>query len=263
MSGALRKAVEESDVTRKTNYVLVHGAWHGAWCWDRVAPKLIEAGARVFLPTLRGVGERAGDVMPTPTLEDHVQDVLTMVATIADQGPVVLVGHSYAGMVITAVGDRLGDALAHLVYLDAAFPSHGDDFASHIPGLAPEDVARRRVAFRSMSADGVWLAPPPAQMVGVTEPIDVAWLGEKLTPHPLQTWLEPISLTGGKLGEIPKTYVLAVDPPTTIMGYPLHGENAKRTAGWSYAEIATGHDMMVTAPDQVAEVLLSVGSPSR
>ena len=164
----------------KTNYVLVHGAWHGAWCWNRVAPKLIEGGARVFLPTLRGIGERAGDVTPTPTLEDHIQDVLGMVARAAENGRVVLVGHSYAGMLITAAGDRLGDALAHLVYLDAAVPSDGDDFASHIPGLAPEDVARRRAAFTGMAADGVWLAPPPAQMVGVTDPADSAWLAEKL-----------------------------------------------------------------------------------
>lgn len=250
-------------MTDKTNYVLVHGAWHGAWCWDRVAPKLVENGARVFLPTLRGVGERASDVTPTPTLEDHVHDVLDTVARITEAGPIVLVGHSYAGMVITAVGDKLGSVLAHLVYLDAAVPSDGDDFASHIPGLAPEDISRRRAAFTGMAADGVWLPPPPAQMVGVTDPGDVAWLSEKLTPHPLQTWLEPVALTCGRLGEIPRTYVLAVDPPTTLMGYPLHGENAKRAEGWSYAEIATGHDMMVTAPDRVAEVLLSVDRSTR
>jgi pimeloyl-ACP methyl ester carboxylesterase len=248
-------------MTKKSNYVLVHGAWHGAWCWDRVARKLIERGARVFIPTLRGLGERAGEITPTPTLQDHVKDVIGMVACAAEYGPVVLVGHSYAGMLITAVGDRLGRSLSHLIYLDAAVPKDGDDFASHIPGLAPEDIARRRGVFTSMAVDGAWLPPPPAQMVGVTAPDDVAWLSEKLTPHPLQTWLEPVSLTGGKLDEIPKTYVLAVDPPTTFMGYPLHGENAKLTEGWSYAEIATGHDMMVTAPDEVVEVLLSVNRP--
>lgn len=242
----------------KTNFVLVPGAWHGAWCWDRVAPKLIEAGVRVHLPALRGVGEAADDRDPTPTLQDHIDDVSAAVTNALETGPVVLVGHSYAGMLVTVVADQMGDRLAHLVYLDAAVPSDGDDFASHIPGLTPGDIERRRAAFRSMSADGVWLAPPPLQMVGVSDPADVAWLNEKLTPHPLKTWFEPVSLAGGKLADVDKTYVLAVDPPTTLMGYPLHGEQAKHAEGWSYAEIATGHDMMVTAPDAVVDILLAI-----
>ena len=245
-------------MTDKNSFVLVHGAWHGAWCWDRVAPKLIEAGAQVSLPVLRGVGERAAENTPTPTIEDHIRDVAEAVKTAAASGRVVLVGHSYAGMLVTAVADRMGDDLAHVVYLDAAVPADGDDFASQVPKLTAADIERRRAAFTSMAADGEWIAPPPAQMVGVTKPADVDWLAQKLTPHPLRTWLEPVSLTGGRLREVPKTYVLAVDPPTTLMGYPLHGENAKHAAGWTYAEIATGHAMMVTAPDQLVETLLSV-----
>ncbi len=241
------------------NFVLVHGAWHGAWCWDRVVPLLEQAGARVSRPSLRGVGERADERDPVPTLEDHVQDVVTAVTEAAVHGPVTLVGHSYAGMVVTAVADRVAGSIAHLVYLDAAVPGDGDDFASHIPGLAQADIDRRRATFTAMAGGGAWLAAPPAQMVGVSDPADVAWLAEKLTPHPLQTWLEPVSLTDGGLEQLPKTYVLSVDPPTTIMGYPLHGERAKTTAGWSYAEVATGHDMMVTAPGDVADILLAVG----
>jgi pimeloyl-ACP methyl ester carboxylesterase len=150
-------------MSEKPPFVLVHGAWNGGWCWDRVRPPLEAAGHRVFTPTLTGLGERAHLRDPLPTLETHVQDVMGLIEAEALED-VVLVGHSWGGMVTTAVADRTKPKLRRLVYLDAAVPADGCDFAAHIPGLDAESAERRRAAFRQLSPDGVWLPPVGAEM---------------------------------------------------------------------------------------------------
>jgi pimeloyl-ACP methyl ester carboxylesterase len=163
-------------------------------------------------------------------------------------------------MVITAVADRLKDRIHRLVYLDAAVPGDGDDFASQAPGTDIATAERRRAAFRSMAPDGQWLPPGDLQSVGVKDPADADWLRRRLTPHPLRTWLEPVRFTDGGHAGLRKTYVLVTDPPTTIMGYPLHAEVARRGGEWTYREIATGHNLMVTEPVQTADLLIEAAS---
>jgi pimeloyl-ACP methyl ester carboxylesterase len=171
---------------------------------------------------------------------------------------IVLVGHSYGGMIISAVADCLGQRIKHLVYLDAAVPDDGADFAAHVPGMLASDIERRRTAFRAMSPDGLWLPAIAAEMVGVTNENDVAWLQRRLTPHPLRTWLDPVHLVNGLKG-IPKTYVLATQPLTTAMGYPAQAEIRRPMADWNVQEIACGHDMMLIKPEQTAALLLDRG----
>jgi hypothetical protein len=158
-------------------------------------------------------------------------------------------------MVITGAADALRDRIRHLVYLDAAVPADGQTFASSVPGIAPEDVLRREAVFRSMAPDGNWLAPVPPGMVGVSDPDDVAWLQRRLRPHPLRTWLDPVALPHGGHSGIPKTYVMAANPPTTAMGYPRVAEIARGGGEWSCREIDCGHDMMVVAPGQTAALI--------
>ncbi len=244
---------------QKTSYVLVHGAWQGAWSWDRVTPLLRAAGANAMTPVLRGVGERAREREPVPSLRDHVDDVVAAI-TALPEGRIILVGHSYAGMVVTEAADRVGDRLAHLVYLDAAVPTDGDDFAAQVPGLTPVDLDRRRAAYRALAGDGEWLPAPSPETIGVTRPDDVQWLQQKLTVHPLRTWLEPVSLRHGGLDGLDKTYVMASNPHTTLMGYPSHAERARNMAGWQVFEVASGHNLIVTAPKRVAEILLAVAN---
>jgi pimeloyl-ACP methyl ester carboxylesterase len=236
-------------------FVLVHGAWHGGWCWHRVRQHLEAAHARVYAPTLTGLGERSHLREPVPSLAQHIEDVLRVLEW-EELEDVVLVGHSLAGMVISGVADRAGERLRRLVYLDAAVPRDGDDFASHVPGITPEQVLRRRDAFRRLAPDGMWIPPPAPEIVGVTDPSDVAWLKRRLTAHPLRTWLDPVHLPLGKARGIPKTYILATRPPNALMGYPLHGEAAKRGGEWTYREIACGHDMMIVDAAGTAELLL-------
>ncbi|MBK0394899.1 alpha/beta fold hydrolase [Ramlibacter algicola] len=233
--------------------VLVHGAWHGGWCWDKVRPRLEAAGHRVLAPSLTGLGDREHLRHPIPSLDTHVADIVDLVES-EDLHGVVLVGHSYGGMVITGAADALRDRVRHLVYLDAAVPADGQTFASFVPGITPEDVARREAAFRSMAPDGAWLPPISPAMVGVSDPEDVAWLQRCLRPHPLRTWLDPLRLPHGGHAGLPKTYVLATNPPTTAMGYPRVAEIA-RGGEWTPREIDCGHDMMVVAPERTASLI--------
>jgi pimeloyl-ACP methyl ester carboxylesterase len=239
----------------RTPFVLVHGAWLGGWCWNYVRPLLEKQGHRVFTPTLTGLGERAHLREPVPSLETHVLDVVGLLESEELSG-VTLVGHSWGGMVITAVADRMKDRIAHLVYLDAAVPADGADFAAHIPGIEAEFAERRRAAFRQLSPDGVWLPVMGPEAVGVTAPQDADWLRRRMTPHPLRTWFDAVRFSSGGHSGIRKTYVLATQPLTAVMGYPAQGEVAKRGGEWSYREIATGHSMMVTEPTQTADLLL-------
>jgi pimeloyl-ACP methyl ester carboxylesterase len=235
----------------KSPIVLVHGAWHGGWCWSRVTPRLEAAGHRVFAPSLTGLGEREHLANPVPSLATHVADIVNLVQA-EELRDVVLVGHSYGGMVITGAADALRGRVRHLVYLDAAVPSDGQSLASFVPGIAPEEAGRRETVFRSMAPDGTWLPPIAPAMAGVTAPDDVQWLQRRLRPHPLRTWLDPIALPHGGHTGIRKTYVVAANPPTTPMGYPRMAEAVRGTPEWTCHEIACGHDMMVLDPLQTA-----------
>lgn len=242
-------------MTSKTPFVLIHGAWCGGWCWNRVRPLLEQQGHRVFTPTLTGLGERAHLREPVPTLETHILDVLGLLEA-EELNDVTLVGHSWGGMIVTAVADRMKPRIRRLVYLDAAVPADRADFATHFPGIDAETAERRRAAMRQRSPDGVWLPPVGPEMLGVTVAEDADWLRRRLTPHPLVTWLTPVHYNNGGQAGIKKTYVLATKPLTTLMGYPVQGEVAKRGGEWTYREIATGHSMMVTEPAQTAELLI-------
>lgn len=251
MSGADRNP--KGNESMSSAFVLVHGAWQGAWAWEPLRREL--AGQRVFTPTLTGLGERSHLADPVPGLATHVEDVVRMIEW-EELDRVVLVGHSYAGMVITAVADRLKPRIRRLVYLDAAVPGDGDDFASAVPGLTPDLREQRRAAFRSLSPDGQWLPPVPAEALGVTDPAQKAWLERRSTPHPLRSWLEPVRLPNGGHAGLPKTYVLATQPMTERMGYPLHAEVAKRGGEWSCREVACGHQVAALRPAETARILL-------
>lgn len=233
--------------------LLVHGAWHGGCCWQRVVPLLESAGHPVYAPTLAGLAP--GDAGEPPALTSQIDQIVDLIET-ADLARVTLVGHSWAGMIITGAASRIGDRIASLVYLDAAVPADGDDFASQVPGQDAAGLARRRGMYQSMAPDGAWIAPPPAQAVGVTDPADAAWLTGLLRPHPLRTWLEPVPVNDAALGALQKTYVLATRPASDMMGYPAHARQFAGMSGWTVHEIATGHDMMVTEPVRTAELIL-------
>jgi len=231
-------------------FVLVHGAWHGGWVWRRVAARLRRAGHEVLTPTLTGLSDRAHLISPAVGLETHIEDVVRLVE--AETGPetstpdVVLVGHSYAGMVISGAADRLGRTVALRVYLDAFVGADGDSAVALLPAEVAEHY-RESVAARGFG----WLIPQRSlEVLGVTEAADLAWLTPRLTPHPWRTYTDPLRVGPG-LDSVPAAFVECVD---WIRVFAAQAERA-RAAGWPVLTIATGHEAMVTAPDALADIL--------
>ena len=175
-----------------TSFVLVHGAWHGGWCWQRVLPLLRSAGHVAHAVTLTGCGERAHLLTPGIRLATHVDDVLGVVAA-EELADVVLVGHSYAGMVVTGAADRLlqraPGTLAHLVYLDAVTPHPGESWSSQ---HAAETVAAR---VQAAAANGGVALPPPDGSVFGLDGADLAWVNRRMTPQPFGVYRDALDFS--------------------------------------------------------------------
>jgi pimeloyl-ACP methyl ester carboxylesterase len=229
-------------------FVLVHGAFHGGWCWRDVAASLRAAGHAVFTPTLTGLGERSHLAAPAVDLSTHVHDVAQVIEWEGLQS-VVLVGHSYGGMVITGVADRLADRLAALVYLDALVPENGDC----VLDLQPPE--RRAAILEEVAANGGWLWPPrTAEFYGVRDPAKQAGVDGKCTPQPFHTLFERRRMDGPPAGKVArKLFILCPDPPLPYMR--RFYDMASSTPAWQAMELATGHDAMVTEPETLAHIL--------
>jgi pimeloyl-ACP methyl ester carboxylesterase len=230
-----------------TDFVLVQGAWHGAWCWKRVLPALWSAGHRAFAVSLSGVGERSHLMSPAITLDTHIDDVLAVIAAEELRGA-VLVGHSYAGMVITGVADRLPDAgtLSRLVYLDAVVPRPGESWSS---GHTPDTQAQRRQAI----AEHGMLPPPDPAIFGLAGD-DHAWVARRQTPQPGGVYDASLHFDPARVARWPRTFVDCSSPALATIAEMRRRVRAE--PGWTVVDIPTGHDAMVSAPQALLDVLL-------
>lgn len=230
-------------------FVLVHGAFHGGWCWRDVTTRLRDGGHDVHAPTLTGLGERSHLAGASIDLATHIQDVANLLEWY-ELREVTLVGHSYGGMVITGVADLMAERLSSLVYLDAVVPGNGQS----VLDLQPPD--RRAAILDEVAAGGGRFWPPrSAQFYGVQEPTQQAWVDGKCTPQPFLTLCEPVRLDdppGGKVAR--KLYVLCIDPPLPYMR--RFYDMAAAADGWQATTMATGHDAMVTEPQALAQLFL-------
>ena len=228
-------------------FVLVHGAWHGGWCWARVARLLREAGHVVYTPSLTGLGDRAHLAHPETDLALHVQDILGLLE-MEELSRVILVGASYGGMVITGVAGRAAARLAHLVYLDGFVPASGQALID----LLPAEVATELRAAARDRGDG-WRIPsfPPTRF-GVTNAKDIAWLSRHLVPQPIRTFEQPVHVTDG--ASLKRTYIHCSKP--AVGAFVQFATRCKQDRAWRVHEVKTGHDAMVTAPREVANILL-------
>jgi pimeloyl-ACP methyl ester carboxylesterase len=235
-------------------YVLVPGGGHGGWCYQRVARLLRDAGHEVYAPTLTGVGERSHLVGPHIDLHLHITDVVN-VLHYEGLRDVILVGHSYGGMVITGTADRAADRVGKLVYLDAANPRNDQSLV---------DVSGPAIEFTrplGQVVDGVELvllpAPDAALLYGVTDPDDVAWMADKLTAHPWRCFDQKLVLTDeAALWSIPQFHIVCTS--TLLTRDPeLMGRARSEGRLW---DIDTGHDLMITEPEKTADALLDVAA---
>ena len=230
------------------SFVLVHGAWHGGWCWVKVARLLTDAAHTVYTPTLTGLGDRVHLARPEIDLELHTQDVVAMLEA-EEVRNVVLVGHSYGGMVVTGAAARVPNRIAKLVYLDAFVPEAGQSLFSL---QAPERAAALRQA--AETAGEGWKIPPfPPERLGVTSQRDTDWLQRHLAPQPLRTFESP--LLQAAPGKIPRTYVYCSKPATGT--FDRFAERLRDDRKWKFHDVKTGHDAMVTAPGEIAKILMA------
>lgn len=186
-SASARSMFHPARTEKRPPYVLVHGAWHGSWCWGKVAERLRAAGHRVFTPTLTGLGDRAHLIAPNVGLATHVEDVISTLE-MEDLSDVVLVGHSFGSAVISGVADAQGHRIRRLVFLNSFLVQSGQSPFSHLP---PEMVAARKAgAIKMTSVFGETLAmpPPPPSVFGITDASDAAWVASRLKPHPIKTY---------------------------------------------------------------------------
>jgi pimeloyl-ACP methyl ester carboxylesterase len=235
-------------------YVLVHGGGHGGWCYQRVARILRAAGHEVHAPSLTGLGERAHLLRPGIDLDLQITDVVNLLHY-EDLRDVILVGHSYGGMVVTGVADRAGDRIGRLVYLDAANPKDGQSLVD----VAGEVILAIRPLGRVVDDVELVLFPDPeiVKLYGVTDPDDVAWMVERLTPHPWKCFEQPLRLTNeDALWAIPQFHIVCSS--TVATRAPEMVEKAR--AEGRFWEIDTGHDLMITEPQWVADALLEVAA---
>ena len=235
----------------KAPIVLVHGAWGGAWIWRRVLGPLRAAGHEVHAVTLTGDGERAHLRTPAIGLRTHIDDVLGLVAAEELSG-IVLVGHSYGGLVVTGVADALlarGPALLRgLVYIDAMVPFPGECWSSQ---HSAEVVAARTAA--AQANDGA-LPPPDPSGFGLTA-ADRDWLLRRQVPHPFGPYREALQFSAERLASVPRCFVDCTTPAYPTIA-PMR-QRVRQQPGWHVVELATGHCPMVSEPDALVRVLLA------
>lgn len=230
-----------------TTFVLVHGAWHGGWCWKAVADVLRGRGHRVTTPTQTGLGERAHLLSKSITLPVFVQDIVNHL-NFEDLTDVILVGHSFGGAPAIGAADRLRQRIARLILLDGAIMEDGETWF----GLLPRDIRDARFRLARETSAGMSLPVPPPSEFGVTDPAQVKYLSAKLTPHPLATFSTELELNGPPGNGLPVDYI-ACTQPVHKPAAACH-ERAK-ALGWPVTEFAAAHDAMITAPLASAELL--------
>jgi pimeloyl-ACP methyl ester carboxylesterase len=234
-------------------YVLVHGAWHGGWCWREVAERLRGMGHRVSAPTQTGLGERKHLLSKEITLDTFAADIINHIEA-EELNDVILVGHSFGGTSITGVADNIPNRIRHLVYLDSVILENGQSVFSVLP---PDVVAARRKTVAEQG-QGIFIPPPLPTAFGIPENHASAdWVKRRLTPHPVGTYESPMRIANPVANGRPRTYIVCINP---LYG-PLEGARqwVKKQDGWKWQEIATGHDAMVTAPSELAQMLAATG----
>jgi pimeloyl-ACP methyl ester carboxylesterase len=228
-------------------FVLIHGAWHGGWCWRRVADLLKREGHRVYAPSLTGLADRSHLLSKDITLDTHIADIVNLMKW-EDLRDVCLVAHSYGGWPASGALEQIHDRVAAIVWLDAFKPANGDrgtDFAS----------AFSRKAFEESVARGEPARPPPPASVFLVNEADQAWVDAKLTRQPNGVSTQPIQLSGARERVAKKLYIRA--PRYAQPAFDRAYAECRADNSWRTLETDAGHDVMIDAPEWLAEVLLT------
>lgn len=232
-------------------FVLVHGGFHGGWCWDEVALRLRALGHVVHAPTQTGCGERAHLLTKFITLETFVEDIADVFLR-EDLHDVVLIGHSFGGSAISGVADRMPQRIRQLIYLDAIMLENGK---TTFDLLDPDAVQSRLKA--AQASGGLAIAPPPAEFFGIRDPAQLQFVQARLTSHPLRAYTSSLRLAHAVGNGLPAVYVQCTDPVYAAL---QSSRDWVAAHGMRREEIATGHDAMITAPGLLVEMLVRIAA---
>jgi len=230
-------------------FLLAHGAWSAGWAWKKMPPLMRAAGHEFLVPTYTGLGERAHLAHPSIDLDTHIQDVLG-VLTFEDLRDVILLAHSYGGMVATGVVDRARDRIAQLVYLDAFVPQAGQSLFD----LLPEEP--RGTMQRLASEIGEGWKVPPNPLPPDTPEADLAWIMARRLPQPIKTFATPLRLNGSTDAP-PRSYIACTRIGPFDVFRPF-AERARREPGWRMFELDASHNPHITCQQALADMLDSI-----
>jgi pimeloyl-ACP methyl ester carboxylesterase len=235
---------------KMANIVFVHGGFHGGWCWAKVAKILRSQGHDVFTPTLTGLGERVHLLSQSIGLDTHINDIVNVIRY-EELHDVILVGHSYGGMVVGCVADQMADRIQSIIYLDAFIPKNGQNmFADQIERARTEleELAREK-------GDGWWVPPvnPKGKILGLTNEEEISWLSRCLTAHPLKTFTD-IAKLDGNTNEIDKYYIYCTQKPHGS-SFKKYADEARISPEWTLFEIDAHHDPMISVPEELCELI--------
>lgn len=239
--------VHAQNVHHKATFVLVHGAWHGGWCWQDVENNLEKKDYKVYSPTLTGLGERKHLINEKVNIDTHINDIVNLIE-MEDLHDVYLVGHSYAGAVIAGVADRIPERLHKLIFLDAMLVENGQSPIS----MQPDPV--RKVQMENIRKKENF-EPFAVSLFGITNAKQVQWVEARVTPQPFGTFAQTLRLKNVYGNGLPLVYIACTDPQLPIMKEMADKVKVDKSLNWKYLEIATGHDAMLTEPAKLSEML--------
>ncbi|WP_082209741.1 alpha/beta fold hydrolase [Fischerella sp. PCC 9605] len=235
---------------KRATFVLVHGAWHGGWCWKKVKHLLQAVGHNVYTPSLMGMGEHVNMLSPQIDLNTHIQNIVALLEY-EDLRDVILIGHSYAGMLITGVAEKVRPRLAQLVYLDAFLPENGKSLMEYWNNPNVDVLVQTQ-------GDG-WRVPWTDELFtledfGVVDPVDLAWMTPRMGDHPYKTFTQAVQFSQKSVTSLQRTYIQTSEIPFLIEA----GQRAKKQGFRYYELLSAQHNAMVTQPQELTEILLNL-----
>jgi len=229
-------------------FVLVHGSWHGGWCWSRVAAPLRERGHAVFTPTLTGMGERQHLLNASVNMDTHIADIRELILA-EELYNVVLVGHSYGGLIIAGVADQIPERIGRLVFLDTPLLENGETLFD----ILPQEIRDITLQLVNTVGEGIGIPAIPATDLGIPAGPDADWVNRRLTLHPLASQQQPFRLNHVIRNGIAKTFISCTNPVLFVMHATL--PKVRSNPAWEFLEIETGHEAMITAPLKLAAMI--------
>ena len=234
----------------KPHFLLIHGAWHGGWVWNEISEILNYQGYSVSTPTLTGLGEKKHLLSSKITIDTFIVDVVNHII-FENLNNIILVGHSFAGSVISGVADKLKDRIQKLIYFDAVILKDGQKPFD----IAPKGLVKQRIELAKRFGNGISIPAPSADAFGVFDVKKSLLLEEKLTPHPLSTYQSKLTIKNEIGNGIPLFYIFCNDPVYKSLE---SSREVVRKLKWPIFELNAGHDAMLTHPKETLNLLMKI-----